>query len=492
MPVSGATVKLYSASGARALDTTVTDAAGQYAFCLASGRYIVRPIAPGYERGQAEPVQVAAGQTTRHDFELSEIPAVSDLSIARSGSSAVLNWTMPIEEDVAGFELWRGVTPYFTPGALYSRVIANANSSTCVAAGNTISCTDAGVIGDPTVNRFYLVRIVGSGGGYSLPSAHVGEADYAFAQDGVVTMPLGGVTVVTQPTPCSGQQCWGIQVQCPQLIDPIGATVKVGESTTGTTQGTIVFFTGWVGTSYLDEWGTEAQRMLSDLRAAGYRIVQVKWGATWFSAASGEAAGFQRLACRAATVTQWVTQTWGQAQPELPFCVYGHSNGATEVALMLTRYGIDAYLAAAMMNSGPNYAQLDAACIQDDPQYSALWYPESERSLVDWSFGYPNNAGPCYFQNVSRRAELIAASASLGQWQYVYPQTNISFVFSELDQSFTRAHGEYHYQTLASAQTPLLQRTVVPGAPHSTFTIPSGADAVRDALIAACQLPPKQ
>jgi len=301
--------------------------------------------------------------------------------------------------------------------------------------------------------------------------------------------PTGSLTVLTGPYVCTGQECYYVRIQCTQLTAAIHATLRVGEPTSQPEHGTLIFFTGWIGTSFLEDWGPEAQRILTELRAAGYRTVQIKWASDWLEAAASEPAGLARLACRPATVTQWIADKWRQPDVELPLCVYGHSNGATEVAFLLARYGLADVLSAAMMDGGPASSRLDAGCLHDDPQHSALWYDAAERGDVDLSFGYPTSGtGPCSKQDGTWRWQFEDSSVALGQWQYVYPRTMVHFVFGELDTMVARAHGEYFYQKLVDVQTPLLRLDVVAGADHETIGTPQGADTIRDGLIADCQL----
>ena len=511
LPLFGVAVDLYAAGGGVVLDNQITGADGHYGFSLAPGSYRVTASLMGYDSMLVDPITVIDGGVATQDFALTLVPAVTSLTIARSGTNALLRWDA-VSGNVTGYELWRGTSPYLVPGTGDAQIIADGGAPGCVLVGNTITCTDAAMVGDPVANHFYLVRVIGAGGGRSLSSNRVGEFDYALEAPSVTPLPLGSLTVTTGPYTCTGQQCYDVQIQCPQVAQAIGATLRVGEPTAQPERGTLVFFTGWVGTSFLEEWGTEVQRILADLRATGYRTVQVKWSNTWFQAANNEPAGFARLACRPATVAQWSITKWRQPDVQRPVCVYGHSNGATAVAFLLARYGLADVLSAAMMDGGPNFTRLDAACLQDDPQYSALWYSENQRSSVDWSFGYPTaKTGPCSKQDVTWRPQFQETSVALGPWQFVYPRTMVHFIFGELDQTQTRAHGEYFYQTLAGFHPPLLGREVVPGVGHEVvslwdgadaagiiglpggpnvidvFSTPAGANVIRDGLIADCQ-----
>jgi hypothetical protein len=90
-------------------------------------------------------------------------PGSCSLSASRSGSNVVLAWTASV--GATGYKVYRGTTPYFTPGAPYATTGA-------------LTFTDTGVIGDPNTNHYYLVAATNSGG--DTPCANrVGEFDFA-------------------------------------------------------------------------------------------------------------------------------------------------------------------------------------------------------------------------------------------------------------------------------------------------------------------------
>jgi hypothetical protein len=628
--LAGVTVGLYPSGGGALLDSRVTAADGQYSFGPAPGSYRLIATVEGYDPAVADPVGVSVGQTTTDDLALAAIPAVADLRIAASGADALLSWSA-LHGNVANYALWRGTAPYFAAATGDGAIIGDGSGQGCSTSAGMITCTDPGALGDPAVNHYYVVRVVGSAGGQSVRSNQVAEFDYWLNQATAVTLtttptatptatstdtptatatstltytptpsdtptftptststptptdtptatatstltytptpsdtptatatytptptftptststptptdtptatatstltytptpsdtptatatytltstftptatatatntptpaysflPMGTVTVLTGPYGCVNEDCYDVRVQCSQLSQTINATVRVGEPASQPALGTIVIFTGWIGNYWFQD-GDYGPWIVSQLRTAGYRVVEVKWATNWFKSADNEAAGFPRLACRAATVTQWVIQQWTQPGAPAPFCAYGHSNGATEVAMMLSRYGLATSLSAVMMESGPNFSRLDAGCLQDDPQYSNLWWNSGDRSITDWSYGYPNSStGPCYNKLSSWRTTFQQDSVGLGNWQFVSPKTVAHFVFGSDDQSVTRYNGEYYYQVLQGAQTPLLRKDVVAAAPHFVISTMQGATVIRDGLIADCQL----
>lgn len=100
--------------------------------------------------------------------------SITDLTIHRVSSSAVLTWTHS-ETDVTHYQVWRSSDPYFTPGDTGSSIISNTIP---VASTGTGTYTDTGAIGDTGTNYYYVVKAVNSYGLVSPISNRVGEFDF--------------------------------------------------------------------------------------------------------------------------------------------------------------------------------------------------------------------------------------------------------------------------------------------------------------------------
>ena len=87
--------------------------------------------------------------------------------IGRSGSAVTLSWAAA--SGATAYEVWRGTTPYFTPGASGS-VKATTTTAT--------SYSDPGRSGDPATNYYYLIIATASGCPLGV-SQRVGEFDFA-------------------------------------------------------------------------------------------------------------------------------------------------------------------------------------------------------------------------------------------------------------------------------------------------------------------------
>ena len=137
-------------------------------------------------------VALSATNTSGHEgplsAEIADVPhlvqgiapprAISDLTLARSGSDLVLTWSRPLVDiygrptTVVSYRVYRGAAPGFQP-------FASAPLAT-LASGDTTTYTDLGAVASPG-NAYYLVTAVDasglvSGGGRELPNGVSGLA----------------------------------------------------------------------------------------------------------------------------------------------------------------------------------------------------------------------------------------------------------------------------------------------------------------------------
>jgi len=104
-------------------------------------------------------------------------PIAPIVSASRSGNDVVLSW--PHRSQNASYQIWRDTAPYFTPSESGVRIADGMPPAPdCTYADGMITCTDSEIIGDPALNRFYLVRAFDAAGA-SADSNRVGEFDFA-------------------------------------------------------------------------------------------------------------------------------------------------------------------------------------------------------------------------------------------------------------------------------------------------------------------------
>ncbi len=334
------------------------------------------------------------------------------------------------------------------------------------------------------------------------------------------TLPLGGVQLNNGPYVCdptTNQSCYDLTVTCNQLTQPLGVSLKVGDPSSGAIlKGTIMFFSGYTGTYF---WEVTAKvkiengvyvpdeqpgiiaggnspdavnypQIIQDLRDDGFRTVQVDWADNWFKAESGVEEGMVDLACRPASLIRWVYNNLHGSRPDQPFCADGHSNGASQLAYSLTRYGMAKYLDLAVFESGPNWTYLDQSCIQDDPAYQDIWTPQDGRQNLDLSYGYPaNGSGPCGQKLKRYRTTFQNDSVGYGNGQFFYPRTMMAFLFGDLDATpTTRNSGRRFSDLLVANSNPYWSRQDLPNTAHSIGASPEGLIALGTTLSAECKL----
>ncbi len=298
--------------------------------------------------------------------------------------------------------------------------------------------------------------------------------------------PLGTVAVISGPTPCSGQRCYVLEVTCPDVVFPARVDIKAGNAS-GTFRGTALFMTGGGGTSFWETFGPDAQRVLGELRAAGFRTVQLAWQQGWLHGAEGALEGQAALACRPATVAAWAYQNLHMGGATRAFCATGNSGGAGQTSYMLTDYGLASLIDAALPTGGPPFGRIDLGCLQEGPD-PAIWYEPGAAATIDRGYGFlVAGLGPCALHDPTFRALFEANSMALPPGrQWLYPTTFVGFFMGALDTTSAVAQGlAYHAKLVAEGQT-LLSLSFVPGTPHAVPSTPAGANAIRDALLAQC------
>lgn len=303
--------------------------------------------------------------------------------------------------------------------------------------------------------------------------------------------PLGQPTVISGPTACSGETCYEINITCPEVREPIRLSVRAGNSGgTVPERGTIIFFSGARGTNPWDG-GSEPQRVVSELRAAGFRTVVFQWLTAfgWSKAATGYFEGHGRLACRSATAARWVYDNLHVQTPTTAYCAVGHSGGASQVGYMLAQYGLSDIISAAVLTGGPAHSRLDLGCLKYDPANQTAWFGDfGTAGLIDEGFGYTADLGPCTTSNWSFRKKFQAASITFGDWQYNYPRTMVWFLLGAQDTTASLGQYAFYHQRLLAEDSPLVRYNVVPNTGHGVQQTPEGANMIRDAMLNECRL----
>ncbi len=302
---------------------------------------------------------------------------------------------------------------------------------------------------------------------------------------------LGQVTVVSGPTDCNGENCYELDIACSELRESNRLSVRAGNASAAVpARGTIIFLSGARGTNPWDG-GAEPRRILTELRAAGFRTVVLQWltAGGWSKAATGWFEGHGRLACRPATAARWVYDNLFTPTPTTAFCATGQSGGSSQVAYMIAQYGLADIISAAVLTGGPPHSRLDLGCLKYDSANQTAWHgDDGSAGLIDEGFGYTADLGPCTQSRWGFRKKFQEASIAFGDWQYNYPRTMVWFLLGA--QENTASLGQYAFfrQRLIDAGSPFVRMDTVPNTGHGVPGTSEGANMIRDIMLNECRL----
>ena len=197
--------------------------------------------------------------------------------------------------------------------------------------------------------------------------------------------PLGTVTTtgngtISCPTfggGLTGATCYQVNVSC-DGIAPYSVYLKVN-APTGTPLGTVIFGTGTGGSTLYDYDSSfivgafngglnVVQGVLNPTVAnAGYTTVQVSFGSPFNSTGTDNGwlqgpGGVRRLACRYATVADWIYKNIHNSKASAPMCGTGNSGGSGAIGYALTEYKLASEFAMVELTSGPVMTRLHQGC----------------------------------------------------------------------------------------------------------------------------------
>ena len=305
---------------------------------------------------------------------------------------------------------------------------------------------------------------------------------------------LGTMTALTnKPTCPAGYACTQFNISGCTNVQEDRQVVLAKSSPSGQTpQGLVVFFSGAGGTSW---WGAGtglAGTMVTKLRDVDkFVVVQVKFISEWLKSLPGEDSGAAHLACRPATIVNWVYLNWylplgiTAALGSCGFCITGNSGGSAEVSYALSFYGLDYELNAIIPTSGPTHAAMLKGCLTGYGRYT---YPATSIASMDKSSGHSDettNPGPCCLHDSAYSDRWIAGSVDTGGSDYQYPTTRVQIVIGQNDLGPSPDHAGDYRDVLQLDPHNHVIWTVVPGMAHTIQQSQSGLDALEAALLAS-------
>ena len=351
------------------------------------------------------------------------------------------------------------------------------------------------------------------------PTVSIGQNDsVGSATSAPITCASGGV---------AGATCYQLDVaSCPGVADWPDTYLKVNQPT-GSSVGTVILISGStsatstgggsytydVDPSYIESDGTTngGYEVVEGLLGAGYTTVQVAFSpldnptqaSTQFGWLTGPG-GVRRLACRFATVAQWVADNV-QAHGT-PMCATGNSGGAGAIGYALTTYGQTNLFTMVETTSGPPMSRLDEGCVLSADGTGAPFncngalqtlpfnFSLEEAGIIDPAYGIdattyaptqPFCSDAVSGTGVHGPTDLFLSDSILGGMQPVIvdPPTITNLVFGGDDTTAAVKQGQLWGQE--AMEVPAF--SCVSDAPHALPSVPDGVTKIVDDIQASCK-----
>lgn len=330
--------------------------------------------------------------------------------------------------------------------------------------------------------------------------------------------PIGTVTSSSPLGSCAGSVsggiCYQLHVSCPEVLD-FSAYIKVNNPS-GAPAGTVLLGTGTGGSGLYDDPNAggydHGSDVVNSLLTSGYNTVQVSFGAPFDNGTTPRGwltgpGGVRRLACRYATVADWVyhnpkiINAGVSAANSAPMCATGNSGGSAAIAYAVYEYGLDSEFKMIEPTSGPVMTRLDLGCsppgsstfrnactnAQQDMAYSTGGSNGGDAAIIDQAY---QSAGastptPCTdaINGTPAPAGLFLSDSILyqGAAGVSLPNMTIKELFGDSDTSNAVPQGTFWDTYVAPSQSQCLS-----GVAHDIPSFSTGATQIAADITAAC------
>jgi hypothetical protein len=219
--------------------------------------------------------------------------------------------------------------------------------------------------------------------------------------------------------------CYSMTVSCDGLADWTTYLKVNTPPSPPAPAGTVLFLVDLGGANLYDTQYTHGSTTVENVLAAGYTTVQISYGAPFDGGANPNGwltgpGGVRRLACRFATVANWIFTHPKSLNPNAtttaPMCATGNGGGASAIGYAVTEYGLTSNFKMVELTSGPDMTQVNQGCIcslggmggagpcnQGGPPIALCYSPNDPLTIdaVDAAYaqpaacttGNPNNTG---------------------------------------------------------------------------------------------------
>jgi hypothetical protein len=336
--------------------------------------------------------------------------------------------------------------------------------------------------------------------------------------------PLGTVMSYTQfpgPNSCPtgglpNGTCFQLAISCPGVAD-FSAYLKV-YTPPGTSIGTVLFGVGTGGSGLYEDPSTgyaDGSTSVGDILNFGFNTVQVSFGAPFDQGSTPRGwltgpGGVRRLACRYATVADWVYNHPAIINPTVtattsaPLCATGNSGGSAAIAYGVYEYGLDSEFAMIEPTSGPVMSRIDEGCSpcsltlqgnvcpgsNNNPN---MCYESADASIIDEAYQSPGATSPTPCTDAlngnpgPNASNLFLSDSILWAGPISIPNTILHQLFADDDTSNAVPQGIL-WQGLVtpSSSSPVPRYACLPGVQHDIPSYPTGATQIANDIIAYC------
>ncbi len=355
---------------------------------------------------------------------------------------------------------------------------------------------------DPTTQLYFAPAAVPNPAKFTITATSVADTTKSASATLEVLSadPLGTVnSVKTIACPSGGVPgaiCQEMAIAC-EGVSNWNAYTKVNAPPTGATNGVVIYGVGTGGSGLYDSQFTYGKTAVENVLSAGFVTVQVSFGSPFTANAPNGwltgPGGVRRLACRYATLANWVNTKVLKSSTK-PLCATGNSGGSAAISYALSNYGLDRIFSMVELTSGPPMSRIDYGCLCKQGTAST----PCGQGQVNYCYGVADGIiDPAYNQPICTNAvngnpspiaaELfLSDSISSPGAVLAFPKTNVNVLYGGQDNSSAVPLGLEWYNQINSRKS----QSCVADAPHSIPDAQDGATQIANDLINLCKLQP--
>jgi hypothetical protein len=326
--------------------------------------------------------------------------------------------------------------------------------------------------------------------------------------------PIGSVSSFTQFPNCppggpGTGTCYQLAISCPGVSD-FSAYLKV-YTPAGAPIGTVLFGVGTGGSGLYEDPTiyTDGSTVVGNVLSAGFNTVEVSFGAPFDNGTTPRGwltgpGGVRRLACRYATVADWVYKNPNVINPNstasnsTPMCATGNSGGSAAIGYAVYEYGLDSEFSMVELSSGPVMSRIDEGCAPcsttanvcpGSSNKTQLCYEVGDAGIIDQAYQAPTASTPTVCTDALHGTSGTDVSARLLSdsilWMGNSPvnlHTTIKQVFADLDTSNAVAEGLL-FEGLVTPNPPF---ACLANVQHDIPSFSTGAQTLSDDIIQNC------